>query len=336
MSLDKNTDLRQQKIQKWLNKVLPSSNYQMEPASSDASFRRYFRIYQDEKTWIVMDAPPSHEDTGSFIKIAEFLFSCDINVPQIYAKDLQSGFLLLSDLGTTQYLEKLNMQSATTLYQPAISELIKFQLSSTDNISIPNYDTALLKQEMSLFPEWFLSKHLNIKPPTFLNNIYQILIESAIEQPTVFVHRDYHSRNLMCIENSNPGIIDFQDAVLGPISYDLVSLLRDCYIAWPEDKIGEWIQYYVANAQQRGLLANISIKQFIRWFDLMGLQRHLKILGIFSRLNYRDNKPNYINDLPLTLHYVQKISGKYPEFAELSAFLTQPKIAAISAKVSHL
>lgn len=336
MSSEENTDLRQKEIKEWLDNILPSSNYQLKPASSDASFRRYFRVSQSENTWIVMDAPPSHEDIGPFITIAEFLFSHNINVPQIHAKDSQAGFLLLSDLGNTQYLDKLNSHSANTLYQSAIDELLQIQLSTTDHINIPSYDASLLQQEMLLFPEWFLSKHLNINPPEFLNNIYQTLINSALEQPAIFVHRDYHSRNLMYIEDTNPGIIDFQDAVIGPISYDLVSLLRDCYIAWPDDEITSWIQYYLSNAQQNGLLINVSIVQFTRWFDLMGLQRHLKILGIFSRLYYRDNKPNYINDLPLTLHYVQKISSKYPELAELSSFLKQPKIAEISKGFTSL
>ncbi|PHS68994.1 MAG: aminoglycoside phosphotransferase [Methylophaga sp.] len=334
MSFKKSTDPRQDEIHKWLKIVLPSSEYQMEPASNDASFRRYFRVYQDSASWIVMDAPPSQEDTGPFVKIAAFLLSTGINVPQIVAQQVQLGFLLLSDLGHTQYLAKLNNRSANQLYQSAIDELIQIQQSNIGNITLPNYDAALLEQEMSLFPEWFLSKHLDVEPPKILNDIYQLLIESALEQPSVFVHRDFHSRNLMYLENAKPGIIDFQDAVVGPISYDLVSLLRDCYISWSEQQLSDWISYYYSRAQQQGLLPNISIAQFTRWFDLMGLQRHLKILGIFCRLNYRDNKPNYLNDLPLTLHYVKKITAKYNELADLSHFLDHPKIAAISAELA--
>ena len=330
MSYKEIADFRQEKIHSWLKTILPSPDYKMEPASSDASFRRYFRVSQQDNTWIVMDSPPRYEDTIPFVNIAEFLLSQGINVPKIHAKEPELGFLLLSDLGSTQYLEKLNDNSATTLYPLAIDELIQFQLSNTADIELPYYDTALLKQEMLLFPEWFLNKHLNIEPPVFLDAIYQCLIDSALEQPKVFVHRDYHSRNLMMANDKQPGVIDFQDAVIGPISYDLVSLLRDCYISWSEDKINSWIQYYLSNAQQHGLLADISIKQFIRWFDLMGLQRHIKVLGIFSRLNYRDNKPTYMNDLPLTLRYVHQISKKYPELAELSGFLEQqPQIANI-------
>ncbi|MFW5451884.1 MAG: aminoglycoside phosphotransferase family protein [Methylophagaceae bacterium] len=330
MSYKETIDLRQNQIHQWLKTILPSPDYQMEPASNDASFRRYFRITQHGNTWIVMDAPPEHEDTTPFIKIAEFLHSQGINVPRIHAKQSTLGFLLLSDLGNTQYLDKLTDDSAPELYQSAINELIQFQYSDINHIELPQYDAALLKQEMLLFPEWFLGKHLNIDPPEFLETIYQTLIESALEQPRTFVHRDYHSRNLMVTNDDQPGVIDFQDAVIGPISYDLVSLLRDCYIAWPDDKINSWINYYLSNAQHHGLLSTVSTERFTRWFDLMGLQRHIKILGIFARLNYRDNKPNYMNDLPLTLRYVHQISQKYPELAELSGFLEQqPQIATI-------
>lgn len=199
-----------------------------------------------------------------------------------------------------------------------------------DAIDLPHYDRALLQQEMDLFPTWFLGKHLNITPPDFLHDTFEILINNSLEQPQVFVHRDYHSRNLMHTDARSPGIIDFQDAVIGPITYDLVSLLRDCYISWPENKINDWLNTYLTQAKDKGLLADISIDQFTRWFDLMGLQRHIKVLGIFCRLYYRDGKANYIDDLPLTLHYVQQISNKYPEFTQLNEFLTQqPQIAAI-------
>lgn len=321
---------RQDQIQNWLNAVLPSIDYQIEPASNDASFRRYFRVTSQDVTWIVMDAPPEQEDTEPFIKIASFLYQQGIHVPKITAKDVESGFLLISDFGNRAYLDELNDQSADNLYQAAIDSLIDIQLCPSQDIKLPYYDRSLLQREMDLFPQWFLGKHLDISTPVFLENTFDKLIASALEQPQVIVHRDYHSRNLMHTANNTPGIIDFQDAVVGPISYDLVSLLRDCYIVWPDDKIANWIHYYYTKAQQKGLLIDISIDQFTRWFDLMGLQRHLKVLGIFARLNYRDNKPNYMNDLPLTLHYVQKISAKYPEFTELHHFLNQPQMTSIS------
>jgi len=315
---------RLNELNQWLKKVLPETEYKLEPASSDASFRRYFRVTQQDTSWIVMDAPPAKEDTGPFITVAEFLIAHSVNVPEIHAKDTEMGFLLLSDLGSKQYLAELNNVTATKLYHSAIDELIQLQLSNTTMIKLPDYDAEKLHQEMSLFPEWYLAKHLNIDPPEFLDELFQLLINSALEQPPVFVHRDYHSRNLMYISDNKPGIIDFQDAVIGPISYDLVSLLRDCYIVWSDGQIASWIDYYFSQAQQKGLLPpTTSLTTFTRWFDFMGIQRHLKVLGIFSRLNYRDNKVNYMLDIPLTLKYVRQISGRYPELAELHQFVNK-------------
>jgi aminoglycoside/choline kinase family phosphotransferase len=323
-------DARINEIHHWLKTVLPSIHYTLESASNDASFRRYFRVTVETKTWILMDAPPGQEDTRPFIDIGTFLYEHGIHVPKIYARETETGFLLLSDFGITPYLNELNENSADSLYKAAIDSLIKIQRCPTKDINLPVYHSALLQQEMNLFSDWFLDKHLHIAVPQFLKTTFNHLISSALEQPQVVVHRDYHSRNLMHTVENSPGIIDFQDAVIGAISYDLVSLLRDCYISWPEDMINEWIQYYLSTAQQQGLLPNISIEQFTQWFDWMGLQRHIKVLGIFCRLNYRDGKVNYMNDLPLTLAYVRKTSAKYPEFSELNSFLQQqPQIVAI-------
>jgi aminoglycoside/choline kinase family phosphotransferase len=323
-------DTRIDEIHHWLKTVFPSTQYKLEPASNDASFRRYFRVTVAAKTWILMDAPPVQEDTRPFINIGTFLYEHGIHVPKIYEAETELGFLLLSDFGNIPYLNELNKNSADELYKAAIDSLIKIQLCPTQDIKLPLYDNALLRQEMNLFPDWFLDKHLNIAIPEFLETTFNHLISNALTQPQVVVHRDYHSRNLMHTSKNSPGIIDFQDAVIGAISYDLVSLLRDCYISWPEDKINQWIQYYLSTAQQQGLLTDISIAQFTQWFDWMGLQRHIKVLGIFCRLNYRDGKANYMNDLPLTLAYVRKISAKYPEFSQLSSFLQQqPQIVAI-------
>lgn len=321
---------RLDQMHQWLKTIFPSTNYMIEAASSDASFRRYFRVTEQSNTLILMDAPPGQEDTSTFIDIGTFLYKQGIHVPKIYARDTQAGFLLLSDFGNKPYLDELNEQSADNLYKAAIDSLIKIQLCSTKVIDLPDYNQALLEQEMNLFPDWFLDKHLSIETPDFLKVTFTHLITSALEQPQVFVHRDYHSRNLMHTDDNSPGIIDFQDAVIGAITYDLASLLRDCYISWSDPKINQWIEYYLSSAQKQGLLADISIEQFTQWFDWMGLQRHLKVLGIFCRLNYRDNKANYMNDLPLTLAYVRKISAKYSEFSDLSTFLQQqPKIVAI-------
>ncbi|MBE0439282.1 MAG: phosphotransferase [Gammaproteobacteria bacterium] len=316
-------DHRQISIQSWLKSVLPSPVFELSPASSDASFRRYFRVIQNQQSWIVMDAPPDLEDITSFVHIASLLYSSGINVPKIFAQDKQQGFLLLTDFGNTPYLQQLNQHSADGLYRKAIDSLIAIQLTPGDNSDLPLYDSARLQQEMALFPEWFLQRHMAIPSPDFIESIYQLLINNALEQPQVIVHRDYHSRNLMICNDGSAGIIDFQDAVIGPVTYDLVSLLRDCYIAWPQERIDQWLQYYYQQAQTKALLANSSFEQFKRWFDLMGIQRHLKVLGIFCRLNYRDGKTNYMNDLPLTMHYVKQVASQYPELDKLSRFLVQ-------------
>ena len=315
-------DIRQQQLEQWLTLQLPSTPFNLTAASSDASFRRYFRVTQAGKSYIVMDAPPEQEDTGPFITIAEHLAAQNIPVPLIHAKNIEAGFLLLSDLGNQPYLDILNPQSAPDLYKTAIDALIQMQAADHSELILPTYDAERLQQEMALFPEWFLGTHLDIAPPDFLPNTFNFLIESALSQPTVFVHRDYHSRNLMHTPEGKIGIIDFQDAVLGPISYDLVSLLRDSYIAWSDAEIAAWVSYYWQQAQAAGLLSNTSLKQFTYFFELMGLQRQLKVLGIFCRLYYRDGKSNYLDDLPQTLKYVQQVSARYPELSELHALVT--------------
>ena len=324
-------DTRLNGIILWLQNTLASTDFKIEAASSDASFRRYFRVTLDSETLIVMDAPPAQENIQPFIYIADFMLNQGIHVPKIIARHVDAGFLLLSDLGHQAYLDVLNERSSDRLYKFAINSLIAMQLMPTNSINLPCYDNELLHQEMSLFAEWFLNKHLAIESPDCLTETFQLLADNACEQPQLFVHRDYHSRNLMHTKEESPGIIDFQDAVIGPICYDLVSLLRDCYIEWPDAKIAHWIQYYYSLAIENELLHSaVSLEKFTQWFDWMGLQRHIKVLGIFARLNYRDGKTNYMNDLPLTLHYVRKIASKYPEFAALSSFLQQQqKIVAI-------
>ena len=324
-----NNNSRIEEINAWLTQTLDTKDFQLASASSDASFRRYFRVTVNNQTFILMDAPPAQEDTSPFISIAAFMYENGINVPHISAYNSDAGFLLLTDFGHQAYLDALNEQSADGLYENAINSLLSMQLMPVDKIDLPYYSQALLHQEMALFPEWFLNQHLSIEVPSFLESTFKLLADSALAQPQVFVHRDYHSRNLMITAENSPGIIDFQDAVIGPISYDLVSLLRDCYIEWPEDKLTNWIKYYYTQATEQALLNTISLEKFTPWFDWMGLQRHIKVLGIFARLNYRDGKPNYMNDLPLTLKYVQKISAKYSELAELSDFLKHPKMQNI-------
>ena len=315
-------DKRLSAIKSWVSDVLDSEDFTITPASSDASFRRYFRVRQGNSTWIVMDAPPEQEDTRPFLKVGQFLASQSLHVPDIIAQNSEMGFLLLSDLGSQPYLDILNNHSADSLYRDAIDSLILMQCSDSTRIDLPQYDAELLQTELNLFPEWFLKRHFNLSPPAFLQPVFDELIDNALSQQQVVVHRDYHSRNLMVDAKRNPGIIDFQDAVIGPITYDLVSLLRDCYIAWPEDKLKAWMQYYFDSAQQQGLIASCDIATFTHWFDLMGLQRHLKVLGIFCRLNYRDNKPNYMADLPQTLRYVQQVCRRYDNLQSLADFLS--------------
>lgn len=330
MKIDFDTDPRLWQVNEWLTAILPYSEFNLEVASSDASFRRYFRVHQHDHSRIVMDAPPEHEDIDSFVRIAEFLSRTGTHVPRIFAKNLEQGFLLLSDLGNTSYLSALNEQSADALYRAAIDEIIKMQLAPTADIELASYDDEKLLAELRLFPDWFIQKHLSLTPPPELNAVFELLIANASEQPQYFVHRDYHSRNLMLGADNEVGVIDFQDAVIGPVTYDLVSLLRDCYIEWPQNKLDNWLNYYFEQAVENQLLTGDDRSEFIRWFDLMGLQRHLKVLGIFCRLNYRDGKAGYMNDLPLTLKYVLEVTARYPELAPLHQYLTQsPEVMAI-------
>ena len=304
-------------LQQWLESLATNTYSNLEPASADASFRQYFRITntQDNKTYIVMDAPPEKEDCRPFLQITELIRNIGVNAPDIIAMDMQRGFILLDDLGNKPYLDHLDENSADDLYIDAIDALIKMQ---TIDAILPVYDENLLQNEMDLFETWYLNRHLDTQldetQKVSLNNIFDLLIQNAIEQPQVFVHRDYHSRNLMITDQNNPGVIDYQDAVIGPITYDLVSLFKDCYIEWPREKVELWLELYLARITPARL---IDKETLLRWFDLMGVQRHLKVLGIFARLNYRDGKSQYLNDLPLTLKYVLDTCERYDELQPL-------------------
>ncbi len=316
-------------LQQWLNSLATSNFSTPEPASSDASFRRYFRVFDKiaGESRIVMDAPPDKEDCSSFIHVTELLRNAGVNAPAILAQDLSLGFLLLDDLGSQPYLDLLNETTADTLYSDAIKTIIKMQRISND---LPSYDQQRLQTEMDLFETWYLNRHLDISLDAAqldtLTTTFKRLIDTALEQPQVFVHRDYHSRNLMKTAINNPGVIDYQDAVIGPITYDLVSLFKDCYIEWPRQRVESWLKEYF---DQTSL--DISFETLLRWFDLMGVQRHLKVLGIFSRLNYRDGKSQYLQDLPLTLKYVTDTCQRYQELESLyellqSCVLDHPKL----------
>jgi aminoglycoside/choline kinase family phosphotransferase len=278
-----------------------------------------------------MDAPPAHEPIAGFIRIARFLHRHGVHTPEIVDVDQQQGFIQLEDLGSTPLLSVLNDDTVTDYYQQAIDQIILMQLTPAEQAELPLYDEEKLRQELQLFPEWFLSKHLQRQPPEFLDSLFDLLIENATSQAQLFVHRDFHSRNLMVQQDKPLGVIDFQDAVIGPASYDLVSLLRDVYIQWPQAIVDDGVAYYYQQATQHGLLTTTSELAFQRQFDLMGVQRHLKILGIFCRLHYRDGKSNYLNDLGLTLSYLLAISAKYPELKVLHDYLDELKNAVIAA-----
>ncbi|CAL60589.1 putative phosphotransferase involved in cell wall biosynthesis [Herminiimonas arsenicoxydans] len=326
---DSSDDLRLSELKKWLSS-LPAPALQtatLRPASSDASFRRYFRIDgADNSSYIVMDAPPPHEDVRPFIHVADVFGASGVSVPDILAQDIPQGFLLLSDLGSTTYLQLLNPDNAHALYIDAINALVQIQLHSTPAV-LPEYDRALLLRELMLFPEWYIGKHLGLTmtaaQTATLNKVFDALLANNLAQAQVYVHRDYHSRNLMVLQKGNPGILDFQDAVYGPITYDLASLLRDAYIQWDEEIVLDWAIRYWERAKRAGLPVNPDIDSFYRDFEYMGLQRHLKVLGIFARLYHRDGKDAYLKDIPLVMEYTRKAAHRYKELAPLVKLLDE-------------
>jgi aminoglycoside/choline kinase family phosphotransferase len=324
-------DLRTILMYDWLENDLLLTITDCKPASSDASFRRYFRISTLNEQFIVMDAPPTRENIEPFLKVAGLLTQSQVNVPIIFQQNLTDGFLLLEDFGSQCFLDQLNTKTADDLYQSALDSLFKLQTNtSLPNSGLPCYDQALLHRELAIFEEWFLGQFLDLQvSKPIWDALRTLLTASALEQPSICVHRDYHSRNLMVLDSDSPGVIDFQDAVIGPITYDLVSLLRDCYIAWPEQQIAQWRERYFERLQQANLIT-CNLDQFTRWFDLMGLQRHLKAIGIFSRLHLRDGKSNYLADIPRTLNYVTTVCSIYPELTEFNNFLHEQVLPILS------
>ncbi|MCP5195907.1 MAG: phosphotransferase [Gammaproteobacteria bacterium] len=313
-------------LREWLTEVFPTRPSQIAPASSDASFRSYYRVWHDGRTCIVMDAPPDKEDCRPFVAIAQAMRALGLNTPEVLASDLDRGLLLLTDLGSRQYLVELDPYSVPHLYKDALEALARLQIGGDPGSSLlPPYEATLLHREMELFHEWFLVKLLGLELRAeerhILDQIFASLIDNALEQPRVWVHRDYHSRNLMITDPNNPGILDFQDAVVGAVTYDLVSLLRDCYIAWPREQVEFWVLDYWAQLRALGMHGLDDADQFLHWFDLMGVQRHLKAIGIFARLDLRDGKPGYLQDIPRTLNYILEVAGRYPELTDLGNLL---------------
>lgn len=312
-------------METWLEQQVPGKTYTLAPASADASFRRYFRVGLPDRTLIVMDAPPEHEDCRSFVHIAELFREAGVHVPHILAQDFSQGFLLLSDLGSTTYLEALNRDeaSADPLYRNAAEALVKIQLASKTGL-LPDYDEALLQRELHLFPDWYVSKHLQLElsrsQAQVMDEAFGLILRNNLAQPRVYVHRDYHSRNLMVIEEG-PGILDFQDAVYGPVTYDLASLFKDAYIQWEEERILDWVIRYWEKAKKAGLPVSTDFAEFYRDFEWMGAQRHIKVLGIFARLCHRDGKEGYLKDMPLVMMYLRKTCERYRELHPLLKLL---------------
>lgn len=315
----------------WAGSELGCAQLHIEPASSDASFRRYFRVSHAGCSWIVMDAPPDKENCEPFVRIAAAMHRVGLHVPVVHAEDHARGFLLLDDLGSTAYLDVLTNTTVESLYGDALGALLRLQSSDIlSHIDLPAYDHALLWREMELFRDWYLGQHLGMQLAAasqhMLDEVFELLARNALQQPQVCVHRDFHSRNLMRVADNNPGVLDFQDAVVGAVTYDLVSLLRDCYIAWPRPQVEAWALRHADRLIACGVLDAADRQHFLRWFDLMGVQRHLKASGIFARLNHRDGKPGYLRDIPRTLGYVRDVAGRYPELAGLATLLERCEV----------
>ena len=309
-------------LQNWFGEFqpgqLPTVGLQLTPVTGDAGFRSYFRS-NTQPAFIAALAPPAQEDNPAFVNIAIAMAKGGVHVPKIIAVNYEQGFLLQEDLGETLYLDALNPESQGQLYDRAEATLLQIQALPADSALFPAYDAALLRRELELFSEWFVGGLLGVKldaqARNLLDDVFAVLLDSAAEQPQVVVHRDFHSRNLLVLDDGGVGVIDFQDAVFGPLSYDLASLLRDCYIRWPETLVEQRVEGFRHQllAQVQGQAALPDSETFLRWFDLMGLQRHLKVLGIFARLSLRDGKTRYLDDLPLVMRYVLEVAQKYPQ-----------------------
>ena len=313
-------------LESWLAAVLPGAAHTLAPASSDASFRRYFRVTLEReahgaRTLIAMDAPPPMEDCRPYVRVAKLLVEAGVNAPRVLAQDIERGFLLLTDLGTTTYLDALDDSTAHALYLDAIDALVRWQEASREG-ELPPYDEALLRRELDLFPDWYLAKHLGVavdaRARETLERVFALVLANNLAQPRVYVHRDYHSRNLM-VSDPNPGVLDFQDAVFGPITYDLVSLLRDAYVAWDEERQIDWAVRYWERARKARLPVDDDFGTFWRDFEWMGVQRQLKVLGIFARLAHRDGKGGYLADMPRVMRYLR---GACRRYAALEPLLT--------------
>ncbi len=319
-----NTRLKQ--LSAWVASQLQVGAVDLVPLAADASFRRYFRVTAQGRPLIVMDAPPPQEDCGPFVAVQTLLSRHGVRVPALVVADLTQGFVILEDLGSTLLAQVINPDNATALYSQAMNQLVQLQRIPRADVALPRYDAERLLSEMRLFDQWFLPKLMHINPSadeaSLLDAVYRLLITNALDQPQVLVHRDFHARNLMVLDQENAlGVIDFQDAVVGPVSYDLVSLLRDAYVQWPDAQVRQWVHLYWQRAQVTGAMPGVAEATLQRWFDQMGAQRHLKILGIFVRLSARDGKHGYLGDLPRVLDYLVRECAPYAELAGFAQWL---------------
>jgi aminoglycoside/choline kinase family phosphotransferase len=316
---------RRSELQHWVETRLHVTPLVLVPASADASFRRYFRVWAAGVSLIVMDAPPAHEDCRPFVRIARLMAEAGLNVPRVIAEDLERGFLLLTDLGTSGYLQALNCDTADDLFRDAIDALLRWQLASKPGV-LPPYDEALLTRELRLFPEWYVGRHRALTPDAaqsqVLDSAFALILKNNVAQPAVFVHRDYMPRNLMVCE-PNPGVLDFQDAVYGPVTYDVASLFKDAFVSWDEERVLDWTARYWEKAKRAGLPVAADFGEFYRDFEWMGLQRHLKVLGIFARLKYRDGKSAYLEDAPRFIGYVRAVAARYGALKPLLKLLDE-------------
>ncbi|HEX7815774.1 aminoglycoside phosphotransferase family protein [Dyella sp.] len=312
----------------WARKVLDDASLELAPASADASFRSYWRAVTGpaHSSWIIMDSPPAQEDPRPWLDIGARLAAAGLHVPAVHAHDVEQGLLLIEDLGSHLYLPALNDETVEQLYGDAMDSLLRMQMH-VDVAGMQTYDQAFLRRELDIMPEWFLGRHLGVTLTTaereVLGQAFEVLLHSAQEQPLSFVHRDFHSRNLLIVDQGgNPGIIDFQGALIGPITYDLASLLRDCYITWDRERVEGWVENYRMRLREARLIDDtVDTDRFQRWFDLIGLQRHIKVLGLFCRLWYRDGKRGYLDDLPRVFAYVSRVARRYHELADVAALL---------------
>ncbi|MBL8526159.1 MAG: phosphotransferase [Burkholderiales bacterium] len=329
---------RLEQLRAWIEGRRPGAAFDLEPASADASFRRYFRVrYADGASLIAMDAPPAHEDCRPFMHVAGLLAAAGLNAPRVEAQDLAQGFLLLTDLGNTTFLAAMGADAgvAHELFDDATTALVRWQAASRLDV-LPPYDAALLRRELDLFPDWYVARHLGIvltpAQKAVLERTFALVIAANLAQPKVFVHRDYMPRNLMVCD-PNPGILDFQDAVYGPITYDVASLFRDAFVSWDEENVLDWTVRYWEKARKAGLPVAEDFAAFYRDFEWMGLQRHLKVLGIFARLEYRDGKSGYLEDTPRFVAYVRAVAARYTALHPL--LLLFDELAGRSAGVGY-